>query len=400
MKRSLVKYLAGPAPVALALACAGCAVPHRAPAGLHLLPPAAPAPAQPVTPPPAQGPWWHGSGDELLDHLVERGVARAGSLCPAAPHGVKQKLGRRLAGLWHGRQAERAGRAEVEWQHAADHLRLATDIGLAYARARGWQARLALRMAMPAPLRDTAEIARFRREAGLVPALDEGMAGLMVGLNSADIDAALAAYVAAVDDLARLTGEDAAHLRARLDDGAQWAPPLVPPAVVDDGADLARRPDLRVIEARLIERLEHRHVGQAAIDEVTQKALAADVLPVAAQAPAEADEADWTARWAGALARARAELSLNRAALADARLREDQRAALGGAAERALVDARIGYRGGAASFATLYVAEAAALAAREAGVEARGAALMATIRLWAAQGRGEAPRVSAGGACD
>jgi hypothetical protein len=55
------------------------------------------------------------------------------------------------------------------------------------ARAAG---RPAQRLASTAMLKDNAEIARFRREAGLVPVLDEDMAGIMVGLNGSDVESA------------------------------------------------------------------------------------------------------------------------------------------------------------------------------------------------------------------
>jgi hypothetical protein len=47
-------------------------------------------------------------------------------------------------------------------------------------------------------LKDNAEIARFRREAGLVPVLDEDMAGIMVGLNGSDVESARVALAAAL----------------------------------------------------------------------------------------------------------------------------------------------------------------------------------------------------------
>jgi outer membrane protein TolC len=51
-------------------------------------------------------------------------------------------------------------------------------------------------------------------------------------------------------------------------------------------------------------------------------------------------------------------------------------------------DARAGYRAGAEPFATLYVAEASALAASEADASARTGLARAQIRLWTAQGLG------------
>ncbi|MFK5073762.1 hypothetical protein ACI4BE_29995, partial [Klebsiella pneumoniae] len=77
---------------------------------------------------------------------------------------------------------------------------------LAYAQARRWQAMLALREAAPDGLRDDARIARFRREAGLAPGLDEDLAGAMIGLDGAGIDRARAGFETALAALTEASG--------------------------------------------------------------------------------------------------------------------------------------------------------------------------------------------------
>lgn len=234
----------------------------------------------------ASAPWWRQSGDALLDEMTAQALSAMPPVCMPMPRGIRGALYRRHAEKHHAQEQERA----------AQRLEKAEAVAQAYLRLRSWQERLAARHAMLAPWTDNAEIAHFRREAGLVPALDEDMAGVMLGLNSADEDSARAGLEHALSDLARLTGQDAASLRARLDKTS--------------------------------------------------------AMPIGNGPGPEAN-------------------------------------ALVAKAEAALANARIAYRGGAASFATLYVAEANALAAREAQIMAAHAAALATIRQWSEKPMGE-----------
>lgn len=256
---------------ALLLACAACT-------------PQTGVPTQ--TAPVAYAPWWRQSGDALLDEMTAQALDAMPPVCMLVPRGIKNVLYRRNADKRHAEEHDRA----------AQRLQKAEAVAQAYLRLRSWQERLAARHAMLAPWADNAEIAHFRREAGLVPALDEDMAGVMVGLNGADEEAARARLERALDDLARLTGQDAASLRTRLDKTS--------------------------------------------------------AMPIGNGPSPEAN-------------------------------------ALLAKAEAALANARIAYRGGAADFATLYVAEANALAAREAQIMAAHAAALATIRQWSEIGKGE-----------
>lgn len=235
------------------------------------------------------GDWWHQSGDALLDEMVAQALSALPPVCAAPERGIRGGIRAAL----HHQSAEK--RHAQEHERAVERLQKAEAVAGAYLRLRAWADRLAARHAMLAPWVDNAEIARFRREAGLVPALDEDMAGVMVGLNASDEDAARAGLERALTDLARLTGQDAAALRARLDKTS--------------------------------------------------------AMPIG-----------------------------NGAATSNTLLAQ---------AEAALANARIAYRGGAASFATLYVAEANALAAREAQIMANHTAALATIRQWSEKAMAE-----------
>lgn len=263
---------------ALALACAAC-TPQT---GVHTQAAALSA----------SGPWWRQSGDGLLDEMIAQALAAMPPVCSPAPHGIRGGI----RSVLHHQSAEKRHAQAAE--RAAQRLQKAEAVAQAYLRLRSWQERLAARHAMLAPWADNAEIAHFRREAGLVPALDEDMASVMVGLNSVDEDGARAGLERALGDLARLTGQDAASLRARLDKTSPMPLGNGPAAKADADALLAK-------------------------------------------------------------------------------------------AEAAAANARIAYRGGAAGYATLYVAEANALAAREAQIMIRHDAALATIRQWSETGRGE-----------
>ncbi|MDE2301243.1 MAG: type I secretion system protein TolC [Sphingomonadales bacterium] len=289
--------------------------------------------------------------------------------CAMPPAGLARRVWRQL----HDRRSARAEAVATAWTVAGQRLARAQAIGEAYALARAWQARLALRQAAPAMLRDNAEIARFRRDAGLVPGLDADMADLMLGLNGAGIDQAQGAFDSAVAALAGLTGADPAALRKAL---AGQSTAALPPEAPDA---LDRRPDLRALAARLMVSAPPRGLSPAAL----QAAIGAGRQP-------------WAIQWAAAEAHARDDLASAHRAIVVARDAAAARAQLAVKAQRLLADARLGYRNGATGFATLFAAEAAGLATQEAEVEAARAVTVAELRLLSAQGRGETPT----GACD
>lgn len=272
----------------LALGCAACA-----PRGA--LPPA--------LPPGAAAPWWADSGDATLDAILARALpAGEAPVCPPAPHGL---------GLFAGHHTRAVAREAV---HAALVRRMerARTVALAYAQARRWQAMLALREAAPDGLRDDARIARFRREAGLAPGLDEDLAGAMIGLDGAGIDRARAGFETALAALTEASGLPVEDLRTRFATPSPWI-------------DAAASTDAMITP--MIKR----------------------------------------------------------------------RDTLAGATDRALAAAQLGYRNGLVDFATLFAAEAAALAAHEAQADARIARAETQIRQWHDAHRGETALRTLGG---
>jgi hypothetical protein len=351
-------FARGPFALALMLAAAAC-VPQR-----QVAPPAH------ILPPVAEGqPWWHGSGDAVLDRLVAGAPGLRDPLaCDPLPHRSVLAIGEH-----HEDPADRVAKA---WDHADARLHLALDIATAYFQARTWQARVAERATLPDALKDTQQIAHFRVAAGLVPGIDEDVAGLAVGLNVSDLDAARGAYTQAIDTLARLTGQDPVGLRKMLDD----APPV--PLAPGSDADLlpGTRPDLHVLALRLLAGPALHGTDQAAVD----AALKSDSPP--------ADAAPWMARWAEGLGNARAQEKDAFATVTAAQNTLHDRAALADSAQKTLSDARLAYRNGAGGYPDVYIAQAAALSAREGALSAAHAVGLAVVRLWTAEGRGESPQ--------
>jgi len=355
------------------LTCTACAR-HDGDARLRLLPSASGAQVR------GDGPWWTHSGDALLDRLTAEALAAEPIPACEPP---RASVGARLRGVF-GTARVRAARSEAEaraWDNVAQRLARAQAIGLAYLRARSWQARLAQRLASPEILNDNALIARFRREAGLVPALDEDMAAIMLGLNGADADTARAGLSEAIAGLAHLTGQEPTAVRAMLD-SAPYARLTAPPE--RDDPDVSARPDLHALQARLLA-------------SPPLQRLAPDAVRAQLQQAEDGKGPDWAVRWTRAVAHARQQANDARTKLAGARDQIGRREALADEANRAVINARLAYRNGAAGFATLYATEAAGMATREARIEAERAVAAALIDLWSAQGLGETARE---GTCD
>lgn len=343
----------------LALACAGCALPGAPSAPLHLAPPVE-APA---------APWW-ADADPLLVQLITQGLSQDAALACQSDTLIQRenkaharKLKARLTRLMAPRDTP-ASRLAAAYALAQSRATLASAIARAYVEVRRWQERIALRAQALAPLADNAEIARFRREAGLVSALDGDMADLMTGLDTAGVETARAHLSDALATLAGLTGTTPDDLRILL--GPEGHVPLMPAPPAGD--DIALRPDLLALQTRLAADMARHKVTQETLD----AQLAEDAVP----------------SWSRALTRARADVDHARTALdtANARLEPlDQTEAL---AARAVSDARLSYRNGTDSFATLYVAEGIALAAHERRVDIKATIAAATVALWTARGAG------------
>jgi outer membrane protein TolC len=316
-----------------------------------------------IAPPQTASVWWRAAGDPVLARFVEQGLAHDPKLnCASVTV-----------------RAAAAARSAAAYDYADRRAHKAATVGLAYVEARRWQERLGLQQAALAPLRDNAEIAQFRREAGLVSAIDGEMGGVMAALDQVAVDTARARLTDAVAALARLTDLSPEQVAAWLGDQGQ-APDLslTPPAPAGDAA--MPRADLMALEQRLGAALLRHHVKQAAID----KALA---QPQAKATPAT-PLAEAIAAYRHARAQAQTETREAQATIAEAEARNADLANVETLADRAQSDARAGYRAGVETFDKLYVAEAAALSARLARAEARAVAAQGNIDLWTAQGLG------------
>ncbi len=264
--------------------------------------------------------WWAGAGDPLLARLIDNGLAadqllgreaRALAELQARPRHWRFRVAR-----WIDRILQQTPESpEVQAVRLADaRQRKAARIARAYVEVRCLQASVALRQVFQDQFHDDADFARWRHEAGLVSAVDGGLAASLVGVNAgalADIRARLAAAEAT---LARRAAFAPSQLALWLDNGAQV------PLLDADGA------------------------AAAACDD---------------------------ARAAGP-----------RAALTEAREREGALPKLERDAERTADDARAAYRLGTGDFATLYVAQTAVLAVREARIAAQARRARAAINLW------------------
>ncbi|MFD2579907.1 hypothetical protein ACFSTD_17815 [Novosphingobium colocasiae] len=178
-------------------------------------------------PPPETALWWHSAGDAVLDQLIERGLATDKPLaCEAqALHrdGGKartrdKRLDRRIARLFGaaGAEADSADLQARAYDYADHRARLAARIAATYLDVRRLQEIATLRRKMQAQFKDNAEIARFRREAGLVDGLDVGLAGSLVAINGSSLDADRQTFEDKARELADLTGMDETTLLASL----------------------------------------------------------------------------------------------------------------------------------------------------------------------------------------
>ncbi len=223
--RNLLALLVG-----LLLSCdlSGCAVP-RAPGGS-----CAPAARAGVDVVPVRVPWWTEVGDPLLARLVDSALAHDANLQRQAAAWTQararsmqwtQRFHAWLGGLL-GYPSQDLGALA---RRLADARRLkAEQVALDYLRLRRRQALLVLRQQFQDQFRDNADIARWRREAGLASAVDGGLAASMLGVNASALDSARVKLSEAVARLARTCGISERDLGDLVDDGA-GVPRLAPP---------------------------------------------------------------------------------------------------------------------------------------------------------------------------
>ncbi len=376
----------------LAFACAGCMSGHTDSPPLRLVSETAPS-----TPDDAL-PWWKGAGDPVLAQLIEQGLAHDPVLICQAFNLTQSEDKAHAPGLRHrlshliAQDDDTARRAQA-YAYADARNHLAERIALAYIEARRWQERLAVRVKAVDPLRDNGEIAHFRKEAGLVPAMDGDMADVMTGLDTATVEAARNKLGEAIGNLAKLTHALPDDLRGQL--GSEGH---LPALAAKPANDRSHRADLRGLELRLTADLTHHKVEQDVIDSAA-KAPEGTPAPEAPAKPADGKKGDpkitadaraqnAVAAWRAAQIRADAEIRDASAALDTTTMRLAPLAKAEATATRTVTDARLGYRSGTETFSMLYVAEAAVLAAQEGQIDARAAAAAAAVRLWSAQGLG------------
>lgn len=128
---------------------------------------------------------------------------------------------------------------------------LAAETARNYLDLRTQQTRLAIARSNLASQQETAQLARWRQQAGLVTELDALQAASTLESTRARIPTLETAVEAALNQLALLTGLDRAAIGQRLDTAAPL--PATPTALglSIPAATLAQRPDVRMAERRL-----------------------------------------------------------------------------------------------------------------------------------------------------
>lgn len=215
-------------------------------------PKAAPV-AEPLPPPPipVPRPWWQGTGDAVLAGLVEQGlsadlelVCRVAHLRTRDREAGKKSLGSSLKRLFAARDAEARDRAarEAAVSRVADRrAALARDIALAYVDLRRLQQLHTLRAGVLDEYKDNAEIAEFRRQAGLASTVDGALAATQNETARAELGYIDGRLPDALAELARLTRVEPATLSARVGEGTPLPPALLdgPDAQQDNGREAA-----------------------------------------------------------------------------------------------------------------------------------------------------------------
>ncbi|WP_395327744.1 TolC family protein [Novosphingobium sp. BL-8H] len=371
-------------PLALAMACALSACTEQARPAEQL-----PQPPEPAVEAPADGDWWKNAGDPLLADLIARGIAADHDLaCRAARLNAQMQEDasadrritgkmRKLVGADQGLSRAASLRADT-YAYAQARAERAATVALAYVEVRRLQKVLVLRTERLDQFRDNAAIAEFRRQAGLVTAIDGGIGSSMAGVADADLAATRGRFDRARAELARLTGMDDAALLALLGETGD-VPDLGrdPPGVADQGP--LHRADLLALRYRLLARIEHEKMTQADIDAAEAKPADPSTPPLLRAGLTELDKAEMDAR---------AEIGRTRQSLVALDTREGPLEQSGERSRRAVQDARSAYRAGMGDFATLYVAEASALSVEEARLGLRAERASGMIRLHLQRGDG------------
>lgn len=249
--------------LALVLASAGC---NGAATGVASapLPAASEAAAEQAAPA-----WWKEAGDPVLSNLVEQGLdsnlelaCRISALRRYDEEAEKdaRRIGTRLGRLLGDKSVQPAphGRDDRVERVVTRRARLARQIALAYVDVRRLQQDVAMRSDLRGQYKDNAEVAQFRREAGLAPAIDGSLARSQDEIAQGELGFAQGRLEDAMAELARLVGDKPEVLASRLGAPAPIPDPPVDPLSIAPPEDPRRAAlaDGVLREARLAQALE------------------------------------------------------------------------------------------------------------------------------------------------
>lgn len=355
----------------------------------------APASTQPLPDEAAAAYWWRSAGDPILAHLVEAGLLNDRSLaCQALAlnrandraHAHARHITTKIGRIFDTRgtdvaAAEEAARA---YRYADHRAALAARIALAYIETRRLQETLVARTSALDASIDNAEIAAFRREAGLVSGVDTGLADSALAAGQDDTEAVHSRYAESRDALARLVGMPSEDLQDLLGEAGTVPDLGAAPPPETTSADIAHRADLLALERSLIAHLIETKVSQDQLDDALAEMRGKSAAPAIDPDPARAAIGQWRKSHDEALE----ELAKDRDRLAISTQRQTDLEAAIGKARETVKDARLAYRTGTGDFAALYVAEEATRKLEESRISARAERAVASVRNWTDQGLG------------
>lgn len=252
--------------LALVLASAGC---NGAGQGVASTPDPATAGATAEQAAPPSSAWWKETGDPVLAALVEQGLdANLELACQISAlrrydeeaEQNARRIGARLGRLLGDKsvQGDPHARDERVERVVTRRARLARQIALAYVDVRRLQQDVTMRGDLRAQYKDNAEVAQFRREAGLAPAIDGSLARSQDEVAQGELGFAQGRLEDAMAELARLVGDKPEALAARLGAPAPIPDPPVDPLAIAPPEDPRRAAlaDGVLREARLAQALE------------------------------------------------------------------------------------------------------------------------------------------------
>jgi multidrug efflux system outer membrane protein len=141
---------------------------------------------------------------------------------------------------------------------------LAAEVAVGFINLRGLQARLAIARSNLATQVETAQIVRWRAQAGLASSLDVEQAVTAAEQTQAQIPALEASVLQSLHALAILSGQAPGALHAALGETAPIPPAPVDLALAFPADTLRQRPDLRAAELRVHAALARVAVADAA----------------------------------------------------------------------------------------------------------------------------------------